>query len=39
VKDIVLFVGVSNAAWAFFPLLGLWASIQLIMDGTYSVFM
>ena len=38
VKDIVLFVGVSNAAWAIFPLIGLWASIQLILDGNYSVF-
>ena len=37
-KDIFLFVGVSNAAWAIFPLLGLWASIQLILDGNYSVF-
>ena len=38
VKDIALFVGVSNAAWAIFPLLGLWASIELIMSGTYAVF-
>jgi hypothetical protein len=38
VKDIVLFVGVSNAAWAIFPVIGLWASIQLILDGNYSVF-
>jgi hypothetical protein len=39
VKDILLFVGVSNAMWWFFPLLGLWASVQLILDGTYSVFL
>lgn len=39
VKDIVLFVGISNAAWAIFPLIGLWASIRLILDGNYLVFL
>ena len=39
VKDILLFVGVSNALWWLFPLLGLWASVRLILEGTHSVFL
>ena len=39
VRDIVLFVGVSNVLWWVFPLLGLWASIQLVLDGSYAVFL
>ena len=38
-KDIFIVIGISNAAWAIFPLIGLWASIQLILSGTYSVFL
>ena len=38
VKDIVVVIGVSNAAWAIFPLIGLWASIELILSGNYSIF-
>ena len=30
VRDIVLFVGVSNLLWWIFPLLGLWTSVQLL---------
>ena len=37
-KDLVLFVGISNAMWAIFPLWGLWASVQLILSGSYGVF-
>ena len=36
--DLLLFVGVSNLMWAIFPIWGLWASAQLIFDGTYAVF-
>jgi len=38
VRDLLLFVGVSNLMWAIFPIWGLWASAQLIFDGTYAVF-
>ena len=39
VRDVLLFVGVSNVLWWVFPLLGLCASIRLIMDGSYAVFL
>lgn len=38
-RDVALFVGVSNLTWLVFPLWGLYASIQLILDGSYSVFL
>ena len=38
VRDILLFVGVSNLLWLIFPLLGLWTSVKLILDGSYAVF-
>jgi hypothetical protein len=38
VRDLLLFVGVSNLMWAIFPLWGLWTSTQLIFDGSYAVF-
>ena len=38
VRDILLFVGVSNLLWLIFPLLGLWTSVQLILDGSYAIF-
>jgi hypothetical protein len=37
--NLALFVGVSNLMWFVFPIWGLWASIQLILDGTYGVFL
>lgn len=39
VRDILLFVGISNLLWLIFPLLGLWTSVQLILDGSYAVFL
>ena len=39
VRDIVLFVGVSNLMWFVFPLWGLYTSVQLILDGNYGVFL
>ena len=38
-RDVALFVGVSNLTWLVFPLWGLYASIQLILDGSYGVFL
>lgn len=38
VRDVLLFVGVSNVLWFIFPLWGLCSSIELVMDGSYSVF-
>jgi hypothetical protein len=38
VRDVLLFVGVSNLLWLIFPLLGLWTSAQLILEGSYAVF-
>lgn len=38
-RDVALFVGVSNLTWLVFPLWGLYASIQLILDGSYRVFL
>ena len=39
VANLLLFVGVSNLMWFIFPILGLWASTQLILDGSYAVFL
>ena len=39
VRDIVLFVGVSNVLWWVFPLLGLITSIRLILGGSYAIFL
>ena len=39
VRDVLLFVGVSNLSWLIFPLWGLYASAQLILDGSYAVFL
>lgn len=39
VRDILLFVGVSNLSWLVFPLWGLWTSVRLILGGTYAVFL
>ena len=39
IRDLVLFVGITNFMWFVFPIWGLWASIQLILDGSYAVFL
>jgi len=39
VRDILLFVGVSNLSWLIFPLWGLRTSVQLILEGSYAVFL
>ena len=36
VTEVVLFVGVSNGIWFTFPLLGIWASIQLVLTGSFG---
>ncbi|MGB5694486.1 MAG: hypothetical protein WBM46_02430 [Polyangiales bacterium] len=38
VRDLLLFVGITNVTWLVFPLWGLWSSIQLILEGSYGVF-
>ena len=38
-RDLFLVVGLSNLAWAVMPLLGLKVSVDLIMDGSYAVFL
>jgi len=37
VRDVLLFVGVSNVSWLVFPLWGLCTSAQLILEGSYAV--
>lgn len=39
VRDVLLFVGVSNLLWLIFPLWGLCASVRLIMEGSFAVFL
>jgi hypothetical protein len=39
VRDLLLFVGMSNALWFVFPLWGLSTSIQLVLEGSYRVFL
>jgi hypothetical protein len=38
-RDLLLFVGITNLMWFIFPIWGLSASIRLILDGSYSVFL
>ncbi len=38
-RNVLLVVGVSNAAWLALPLLGLKVSIDLILGGTYATFL
>ncbi|MBW2190818.1 MAG: hypothetical protein JRG93_14750 [Deltaproteobacteria bacterium] len=38
-RDLVVFVGITNLMWFVFPLWGLWASVELILDGSYRVFL
>ncbi len=37
--EMFLFVILSNGIWITFPLLGIWASIQLVLQGTFDVFL
>ena len=37
-RNLVLFVGITNFMWLIFPLWGVWTSAQMIVDGSYSVF-
>jgi hypothetical protein len=39
VRDLALFVGLTNLLWLVFPAWGVCASIQLILDGTYALFL
>jgi hypothetical protein len=39
VRDVLLFVGVSNLMWFVFPIWGLCTSIDLILTGSYNVFL
>ena len=36
-KDLLLFVGITNLMWFVFPIWGLCTSIQLILEGSYGV--
>ena len=38
-RDLLLFVGITNLMWFIFPIWGLSASVRLILDGSYSVFL
>jgi len=38
-RDLLLFVGVSNVLWFIFPLLGIATSIQLVIENSYSAFL
>lgn len=35
--EVAGFVGISNGLWFFFPLLGMYVSVQLIMTDSYSI--
>ena len=37
--EMFLFVVLSNGIWISFPLLGIWASSRLVLDGTFAVFL
>ena len=37
--ELVLFVGISNAMWLVFPIWGLCTSIQMILEGSYAMFL
>lgn len=39
VRDLLLFVGITNLMWLVFPLWGLSASVRLILDGSYGLFL
>ena len=38
-RDLLLFVGITNLMWFVFPIWGLDTSVRLILDGSYSVFL
>lgn len=38
-RDLLVFVGITNLMWFVFPIWGLWASVELILDGSYQVFL
>lgn len=38
-RDLILFVGITNFMWFVFPLWGLATSIQLILDRSYALFL
>ena len=38
-RDLMWFVGITNLMWFVFPIWGLSASIQMILDGSYAVFL
>ena len=38
VFEVLLFIGFSNGIWFFFPVAGMWASVQMILTDSYAVF-
>lgn len=38
VRDLALFVGVTNLTWLIFPAWGMAASVELILEGSYALF-
>jgi hypothetical protein len=38
-RDLLLFVGITNLMWFIFPIWGLSTSVRLILDGSYGVFL
>ena len=36
VREVLLFVGLSNGIWMVFPLIGMWASVQMILSNTFA---
>jgi len=38
ISEVLLFVGLSNGLWFFFPLLGIYASLHLIYSDTYAIY-
>jgi hypothetical protein len=37
VRDVILFVGITNLTWVVFPMWGLATSVQLILAGSYGL--
>lgn len=37
IRDLILFVGLTNLTWLIFPMWGLASSAQLIVDGSYGL--
>lgn len=37
-KDMYIYIWGTNAPWVIFSLIGLYASIRLVLDGSYAVF-